>query len=417
MRLGKAARLGFAALLALLSGAAYAQSITISPSYTTIGVNATVQYSAQVTGLSNTAVTWSVSGVKGGNAQNGTITTAGLYKAPAAIPANGITIGALGSDNKTSAVVYVNVAPPGPGISAVSPNPVPVGSYTITLTGSGFVSGAIVRNGNINLTTTYVSATTLKASGYQGTTAAGVFQVENPGSLWGPALSVPFSGSTGGGGGSTQTISPTSVSVNLGATQQFTSTGATNWSATAGTISTAGLYKAPATMPSSNKVTVTATGPNGSAVATVTLVSGTPQTITPATATLGLGGTQQFTSTGATAWTASAGSISGSGLYTAPSTLPASTTVTIGVTGPNGAGQATVTLVPPTPVITAAGTNSQLPLGSFSTTVTGTGFTTQSVAKLNGTALSTTYSSGTSLKVSGFTSQSGSVSLTVSNLS
>jgi uncharacterized protein (DUF1800 family) len=90
--------------------------------------------------------------------------------------------------------------------------------------------------------------------------------------------------------------------------------------------------------------------------------------------------------------------------------------VTIGVIGPNGAGQALVTLVPPTPVITAAGTNSQLPLGSFSTTVTGTGFTTQSVAKLNGTALSTTYSSGTSLKVSGFTSQSGSASLTVSNL-
>ncbi len=368
-RLRHSARLCCAALFSLLCGASYAQSITISPGYTTIGVNATVQYSAQVTGLSNTAVSWLVSGVKGGTAQNGTITTAGLYKAPPAIPANGITISALGSDNKTSAIVYVNVAPPGPAISAVSPSPIPVGSYTITLSGSGFKSGAIVRSGNINLSTTYVSATTLKASGYQGTTATGVFQVENPGSLWGPAFSVPFtgSGSSSSGGGSSSSSSGGS-----------SSSGSSSGSSSSG---------------------------------------GSTQAIAPASVSLALGATQQFTSAGATAWTASAGSISSSGLYTAPATLPTSTAVTIGVTGPNGAGHASVTLIPPTPVITAAGTSGQLPLGSFSSTVSGSGFTAQSVAKLNGTALSTSYSSATSLKISGFASQSGSASLTVSNLS
>jgi len=404
-----------AGVFSLLAGVAQAQSVSISPGYTTIGVNGTVQYAATVTGLSNTAVTWSVSGVNGGNAQNGTISTAGLYKAPATIPANGITVGALASDGKTSSEVYVNVAPPGPSITAVSPNPVPVGQYTVTLTGKGFQSGATVRNGNINLSTTYVNATTLTANGYQGTTAAGVFQVENPGSLWGPALSVPFSGSSGGGS-TTQTISPTSASVKLGATQQFTSSGATSWSATAGTISSSGLYTAPATMPASSAVTVTAKGPNGSAAASVTLVSGAVQAVTPASATLALGATQQFTSAGATSWTASAGSISSAGLYTAPATLPSSAAVTITANGPNGAGHASVTLIPPTPVITSAGSG-PLPLGSFSATLTGTGFTSQSVAKLNGSALGTTYGSATTLKISGYASASGSASLTVSNLS
>src|ERR1700722_10566230 len=115
-----------AALLA--TGALKAQSIAIQPGYTTVGVNQTVQYTATVTGLANKTVTWSVSGVKGGNAKNGTITTGGLYKAPAQIPNNGPTISALASDHKTMAIVYVNVAPVGPPITAVSPNLVPVGT-------------------------------------------------------------------------------------------------------------------------------------------------------------------------------------------------------------------------------------------------------------------------------------------------
>src|SRR5208283_2847806 len=107
----------FLCMAALLVPAALAQTVTISPGYTTVGVNGTVQYTATVTGLANTAVTWSVSGVKGGNSTNGTITTGGLYTAPAKIPANGITVSALGSDNKTSAIVYAAVEPAGPSIS------------------------------------------------------------------------------------------------------------------------------------------------------------------------------------------------------------------------------------------------------------------------------------------------------------
>src|ERR1022692_931540 len=234
----------------LVPSALEAQSIKISPSYTAVGVNGTVQYTAQVTGLANTAVTWSVSGVKGGMASSGTIPPGGLYTAPAKIPANGITVTALGSDNKTSATVYVAVEPVGPSISSISPHPIPTGSYTVTLTGTSFQKGAIARTPGVNLPTTFVNSTTITTSGYQASAGTVAFQVENPGTLWGPAFNATFVAS-----GPppqpppAQTISPMTATVKLGATPQFTSSGATSWTTTAGTISTSGLFTAPAVMP------------------------------------------------------------------------------------------------------------------------------------------------------------------------
>jgi len=361
--------LACASLCALLSvpARAAAPSVSISPGYTSVGVNGTVQYSATVTGLSNTAVTWEVCDVKGGSASNGTISGTGLYKAPATIPANGVTITALASDNTTSATVYVNVAPPGPSITAISPKPVAVGQYTVTLSGGGFASGARVRAADVVLSTTYVSATTLKANGYQGTAGSVAFAVQNPGSLWGAPYSV-----------------------------QFTSAASSSSSSSGGDSS-------------SSSSSSSGGGSSGSSS------GGTKQSISPASVSLALGATQQFSSPGATGWSASAGTVSSSGLYTAPATLPASQTVIVSATGPGGTAKATVTLIPPTPVISGVAAN-PIPLGSFSTTVSGSGFTAQSVARLNGSALSTTYSNGT-LSVSGFASKSGSGSLTVSNFS
>ena len=69
MRIGtKSFGMLVSAVSLLAPGALIAQSIAISPSYTTIGVNGAVPYTATVTGLTNTAVTWSVNSVKGGNA-------------------------------------------------------------------------------------------------------------------------------------------------------------------------------------------------------------------------------------------------------------------------------------------------------------------------------------------------------------
>ena len=409
---GKCGWLIGAALIAIAPGVLSAQSVAISPGYTTIGVNATLQYTATVTGLANTAVTWSVSGKVTGNATYGTITTGGLYTAPATIPANGITITALASDKKTSSTVYVNVAPAGPTITSIAPSPIPTGAYTITLTGVGFQKGATVSEGGVaNITTTFVNSTTLTASYWHSATGPGTFLVMNTGTLWSAPFAVTWIAS---GPPPPQAIAPTTVSVNLGGTQQFTSANATSWSATAGIISTTGLYTAPAVMPASSKVTVKATGSGGTVSATVTLVNPNPQVIAPATVTLTLGATQQFTSTGATNWVATYGTVTSAGLYTAPSVWPASGADAVTVTGPNGNATATITLTPPMPVITSVGTNNQLPLGVFSTVVSGSGFTAQSTVSLGTTALTAKYSNG-SINVSGFYGTSGSVSLVVNN--
>jgi len=526
--------------------------VTLSPGYTNLGVSATLQYSATVTGLATTTVTWEINGIVGGNSTLGTISTSGLYTAPSKIHTASILVEAAAADN-TIGAVYVNLEPAGPAITAINPSPLVTGNPTLTISGTGFLKGAAVSvNGN-NMTTTYVNATTLKTAVYQSTPGTGAVQVSNPGTLWGPVFTVTFvnpqtisptsetvtlgqtyqftstgatswtatagtisaSGlytapsimpsstaitvtATGPGGSASakvtlksatpQVILPESTSVTLGQTKQFTSMGATSFTATAGTITSSGFYTAPTTMPASNKVTITATGPNGSASAAVTLVAPPPQTIAPTTASLDLGSTQQFTSSGATSWTATSGTVSATGLYTAPSTLPASGTATVTATGPGGSASALVTLInsvpttisptsasltlgttqqftsntgttwtatygtvtssglytspaampasgtdvvtvsgvggiasasitltAPTPVITAAGSNGQIPLGVFSTTITGSGFIANSVALLNGTALTTTYSSSGSLTVSGLTTQSGPSNITVSN--
>jgi len=398
----------------LASGALNAQSIAIHPGYTIVGVNQTVQYTAAVTGLTNQTVTWSVSGVKGGNSIYGEITTGGLYTAPATIPANGITVSALGSDGKTFAIVYVAVEPAGPSISSISPKPIPVGSYTITVTGTGFKNGAMVRTPGVDLTTTFVNSTTLTTGGYQSAAGTVAFQVMNPGTLWGPPFNATFGTS---GPAKPLTISPTSATVKLGGTQQFASSGAVSWTATEGSISGSGLFTAPTSMPSSSSVTVTAASPGGSASAVVTLQALNAQAISPATVSLNLGATQQFNSVGATAWGATYGTVTMAGLYTAPSAMSSTGTDAVTATGPNGSANATVTLIAPptpTPVITGVGSNAQLPLGIFTTTITGTGFTSSSIASLNGTPLGTALSNG-SLIATGFSSLSGAGQMTVSN--
>ena len=62
-------------------------SVSISPVSANVSVGSTEQFTATVTGASNTAVTWNVNGVAGGNSSAGTITNTGLYIAPPTVPA------------------------------------------------------------------------------------------------------------------------------------------------------------------------------------------------------------------------------------------------------------------------------------------------------------------------------------------
>jgi RHS repeat-associated protein len=182
-------------------------------------------------------------------------------------------------------------------------------------------------------------------------------------------------------------VTPTTATLYAGQSQQFTASvsnhvgsrcgnDGVNWtiSPAVGSISSTGLYTAPATITTEQTVTVTATSqanPANSASATVTLMPSVIISVTPASATLYAGQTQKFRVSvnnhdgsrcdkDEVIWTISpaVGSISSTGLYTAPATITVEQTVTVTATSkvnPAKSASATVTLMPKsTPVITWA---------------------------------------------------------------
>src|SRR5262249_1828558 len=66
-----------------LSAATPGVAVAISPTSATVADGATRQFTATVTGATNTTVIWQVNGVTGGSSATGAISSAGLYTAPA----------------------------------------------------------------------------------------------------------------------------------------------------------------------------------------------------------------------------------------------------------------------------------------------------------------------------------------------
>jgi RHS repeat-associated protein len=150
--------------------------------------------------------------------------------------------------------------------------------------------------------------------------------------------------------------------------QQFTATGActsaVNWSLSSGapgTITTGGLYTAPANIAMQQSIAITATSQINSAIvssATVVLMPSVSISVSPLSATLSQNQTQQIvavvanSTSPAVTWTlspAGVGMIDGSGVYTAPSVITGQETVTITATSaedPTKSASATITLVP-----------------------------------------------------------------------
>jgi hypothetical protein len=179
-------------------------------------------------------------------------------------------------------------------------------------------------------------------------------------------------------------LSPGSANLIGGHTQQFTATMANagaatvTWSispANAGSISTSGFYTAPSLVTTSQTVTVIATAANGStATATINLQPTVSVSVTPATATLGPSESKQLTASVSGTWNNAVtwsviptgmGSITSAGVYTAPSTVTASTSVTImaaSVANPGTVGAATLTLLPTSATVPVAVTPSTVSL-------------------------------------------------------
>jgi hypothetical protein len=127
-------------------------------------------------------------------------------------------------------------------------------------------------------------------------------------------------------------ISPTTITLQPGQTKQFTAsvTGNANtavtWTATGGTISSSGLYTAGSAAGTNFTVSAASVAdPTKTASARVTIqpAASISVTVSPSTASLQPGQTQQFTaavagsSDTAVTWTATGGTISSSGLYSA----------------------------------------------------------------------------------------------------
>ncbi|HLJ48623.1 MAG TPA: choice-of-anchor Q domain-containing protein [Bryobacteraceae bacterium] len=187
-----------------------------------------------------------------------------------------------------------------------------------------------------------------------------------------------------------------SVSLAAGQSNQFTATvtgtsqNGVSWSMSpqVGTLSSTGLYTAPATVSGAQSVTITATSvadPTKSASSTVALTASLVVSVNPSAVTLGANGTKQFTATvtGASntnvVWSVSpsVGSISTSGLYTAPASVTSLQSVTVQATSVADSTRfatAVVTLAP----IVAIGINppnSRIAAGQtqqFTAAVTGT---------------------------------------------
>jgi len=405
--------------------------VTATCAPTTVLTGSTSQCSANVSGTGSFAstVNWSVGGVTGGNSTLGTITAAGLYTAPTAVPAtNPVTIAATSTQDSTkSGSASITVTAPAPTITAVavvcapvsvvatgtsqcSANVTGTGSFASTVTWSaGGIAGGNATLGTITAAGLYtapatVPATnpvTITATSTQDTTKSGTASI----TITAPTITAV-----------TVSCTPTSVttsttsqcSANVTGTGNFASTvtwsvgGIAGGNSTLGTITSAGLYTAPTAVPATNPVTITAistqdTTKSGSASVTVTL----PPTITAVTATCtptsvvttgtsqcsaNVTGTGSFSSAvtwsvgGVAGGNSTLGTITSAGLYTAPTAVPTTNPVTITATSTANtakSGSASVTITAPTiTAVTAACTPTSVTISTTSqcaATVTGTG--------------------------------------------
>ena len=339
-------------------------SVAVTPATGSVRAGDTLQFTAKVSGTVSQAVVWSVNGVVGGNATDGMISATGKYTAPATLPnPNSISIEAASSSDKSlSGKSMITLENPVPTVTGVSPTAVAVGNFSITISGSKFVSGAKVMFGTQALTTKFVSSTQLTATGtattaQQGTSIQVTVVNPDPGSIASSTTAVKVN--------APQTpqivvkITPASAQLHPGQTVQF-------------------------------KATVTGTTNQN----VVWQVNSTP------------GGN------------ATIGTISSTGLYTAPAVLPKSTSLTINAVSAadshSTSAASNITLLSNIPVITAA-LPSPIPVGSFTISVSGSNFLSGAQVVFAGTMLPTTYISSTSLSASGTSSAAGTVAVQVIN--
>src|ERR1700736_3353997 len=156
--------------------------LSITPGSASVRARGAQQFNVTVKCTRNSTVVWSVNGAVGGYSAIGTINSAGLYFAPQTLPTpNNVTVAAVSTVSKAAkASAAVALLNPTPILSNVSPSLVNAGSFTLTVTGSNFVSGTQVTLSGVPLSTRFVNATQLLASGSQTAPRTYAVTVTNP---------------------------------------------------------------------------------------------------------------------------------------------------------------------------------------------------------------------------------------------
>jgi hypothetical protein len=405
----------FALTSTVASSALWAQSINVSlsPSTATVSVGQTFQFTAKVTPGSKSSVTWNVNGIAGGNTTVGTIASSGLYMAPVVSPSpSSVTVSVISTADPTiSADATVTVVSNGPSVT-VSPSTASMQLYQtkqFTATVSGLSNTSVTWSVN-GVTGGDSAIGTVSTSGLYTAPAAVPSSIVTI-----AATSVADSSRSGQAAVTvivpTLTISPSATSVSTSQSTQFSvvQTGGGSkkpatytWSVNGiqggnsilGTISNKGVYTAPSVPPSPAKTTIMAiSNTNQSGLAGVTVVATVSVSVSPGSASVLVSRTQQFISTvsgtpntgvswlvnGVAGGNSTHGTVSSSGLYTAPPGVPTPSNVSVtavSVADTTKTAAAAVTVTAPAVAITT----SSLPDGkvdvAYSSTLAATGGTT-----------------------------------------
>ncbi len=146
-------------------------SVSASCSPATVQTGQTSQCTATVigTGSYSSAVNWSVNSTPGGNSTLGTISSSGLYTAPATIATGSANVSVVASSQSSPAITgsaSIALSYPSPKITSVAPNAINAGSAAtvVTIQGSNFTTASSVYLGTSAISTSFVSSSTLQAT-------------------------------------------------------------------------------------------------------------------------------------------------------------------------------------------------------------------------------------------------------------
>ncbi|HPT26541.1 MAG TPA: choice-of-anchor Q domain-containing protein [Bryobacteraceae bacterium] len=323
----------------------FAATLSVSPASVSLGQGKTQQFTATASGGDLPALTWTLS------PQVGTVVN-GLYTAPSTVTASQqVTVKAAStSDSSISASAVVTLVPATTVTLSISPATVSLGQgqtrqFSVTAAGGTLPALTWTLSPQVGTVVNglYTAPSTVTAS--QQVTVKAASTVNSSISASAVITLVPATTVT-------LSISPSSVSLGQGQTRQFSVTAAggtlpaLTWtlSPQVGTVVN-GLYTAPSTIATAQRVTVTAASTANSSVRTSAVVTLTPPsaitvTVSPRTATLFPKWSRQFvatvtgTATTKVTWSISPqiGTISATGYYTAPSSITKTQTVTIRAT-------------------------------------------------------------------------------------